>query len=156
MIAESASICEQGCVHDLHIDGIRVENGCRLILSLSKPDGEHRYELSFDHVLQLAIDGFGMQNIIFDMSVFAERETSFEFLRACALLDLDAAKLQELNAGWCLVFVQASVGAEIACLMDRPWQPSIHGLDNTQAEGIHDPPEPRIAAALPATSKRAP
>lgn len=116
------------CLHDLHIDGLRIEDRRRLALSLSTECGRHVHEVIFDNIVRLSIDGFSMQNIILDLSVFTEREGSFEFDRACALLGLDPADPHELDGTGCIVLIEATIGAEIACLMAQPWQLVLHQI----------------------------
>jgi len=114
------------CLHDLHIDGLRIEDRRRLALSLSTECGRYVHEVIFDDIVRLSIDGFSMQNIILDLSVFTEREASFEFDRACALLGVDPADPHELDGTGCIVLIEATIGAEIACLMSQHWQLVLH------------------------------
>ena len=62
------------------------------------------------------MDGSSLQNIILDASVFHEKSTSFEYQRACQLLDIDSANNSTFADSRTVTLIQASAGAEIACL----------------------------------------
>ena len=102
--------------HDYEIVSVSVNREARC-LDVSMVD-EHQLKKStiqISGVTRLMIEGFGLQNVVLDVTCFTAADTSFEFGRACALLSLDPQDAFAGDARF-LTFIQASVGAEIACL----------------------------------------
>lgn len=104
--------------HDFSIFGIRLsQGGCNLTISMRDPQDVSACELMIENVAQLFIDGFTLQNVVLDIKVFRERVPSFEYGRACELLGLDPREFS-VPPTQVMLFVEASVGAELACLID--------------------------------------
>lgn len=107
--------------HDYSIVGVdinREDNS--LLLSLLDPEGNASDKLLISNVQKLFVDSFQMQNVILELKIFRGRDESFEFSRACELLDLQEGADDFFSQGMVLVFFEASVGAEIACLCESP------------------------------------
>lgn len=104
-------------VHDYSIIGVEVNpDGNEVTLTLNGPSGEYAGALKLNGVEVLFVDGFSLQNVVLDVKLFSSPEVSFEYKRACELLGLDYSK-QALDCGKSIFFIEASVGAEVACLM---------------------------------------
>ena len=107
-------------LHDYCITGLQIDTGSRdVTLSLTDPSGSKAGELRLSNIISLFVDGFGLQNIILDTRIFSKPEDSFEYRRACELLDLDRASNEVLSGTKTLIFIEASVGAEVACLLSK-------------------------------------
>lgn len=109
-------------LHDYSIIGIELECDRTMIrLTLVDPKGVRVSELQVRKVERLFVDGFSLQNVVLDAKMFVEPEDSFEYRRACELLDLELSDKMLLNNSRALLFIEASVGAEVACLVgERP------------------------------------
>lgn len=91
----------------------------KITFSLNDPQGLDAGKLRISNVVRLHVDGFGLQNIILEARVFHRPDDSFEYGRGCQLLSLDKSN-GDLPAGTkALIFIEASVGAEIACLLSQ-------------------------------------
>jgi hypothetical protein len=105
-------------LHDYSITGLLVDQKQRTaLLRLKDSAGAQEYELCFTDIVSLNVDGFGLQNVILDFKLFNSPEDSFEFVRACALLDMDPKGQEALQKLGCVAFIESSVGADIACRM---------------------------------------
>ena len=109
-------------VHDFELTGIRVERDSGVVVSLFDRSVSQSFDLGFRRVKRIVVDGFSMQNIVLELKVFSEREDSFEFQRCCFLLGIDLSNPREIDDGDSMVFIEASVGAEVALLMDGAWE----------------------------------
>lgn len=109
-------------VHDFELTGIRVERDSGVVVSLFDGSVSQGFDLGFRRVKRIVVDGFAMQNIVFELKIFSEREASFEFQRCCFLLGIDSSNPREIDDGDSMVFIEASVGAEVALLMDGAWE----------------------------------
>lgn len=109
-------------LHDYCITGLQLDAGSHaVILSLTDPSGSQASKLRLPGVISLFVDGFSLQNVVLDTKIFSKVENSFEYRRACELLDLDRTDDKVLDGSKALIFIEASVGAELACLMsDQP------------------------------------
>lgn len=116
-------------IHDYLILALEIEDDKTLVIKLSDPLGAEHFELVLTGVQSLYVDGFSMQNIILDMGIFFERDESFEFQRACVLLEIDPACPHGMSDSSCIVFVQASAGAEVACLINHHWEPRLTRIE---------------------------
>lgn len=75
-------------LHDCRITGLRLnESNSTLTVSLTDAEGQPSADLMLMDLIGLYVDGFSLQNIILDVSVFHQKSTSFEYQRACQLLD---------------------------------------------------------------------
>ncbi|KAA9002261.1 hypothetical protein FJU31_05140 [Stenotrophomonas cyclobalanopsidis] len=108
-------------IHDFSIIGISVENPEKMLVHLSDEFSKKKYDLVIDGVRKVAVDGFGLQNVVLDLKVFYSFDGSFEFRRSCHLLGLAYAGPEDFPQGDSMVFIEASVGAEIACLVKGVW-----------------------------------
>ena len=75
-------------LHDYSITGLQLD-GYALTLSLIDPVGRAS-RLHLPGVIKLFVDGFGLQNVVLDAKLFTKPENSFEYKRACDLLDESA------------------------------------------------------------------
>ena len=57
-------------IHDFQITGIEVLGDDCFSLRLRNPHDQSRYEMCFEHVGRLFVDGFTLQNIVLDVSRF--------------------------------------------------------------------------------------
>jgi len=104
-------------LRDLRITGLHLnESSDTLTVSLTDPEGQPSADLILMNIVDLYVDGFSLQNIILDACVFHEKNTSFEYQRACQLLDIDSAIDSDFADSKTMILIQASAGAEIACL----------------------------------------
>lgn len=104
-------------LHDYRLTGLCLnESSSALTLSLTDAEGQPSADLILVNVIDLYVDGFSLQNIILDVSIFFEKDTSFEYQRACHLLDIDKENTEIFSECRTLILIQASAGAEIACL----------------------------------------
>jgi hypothetical protein len=109
--------------HDFNIVGIQVDlEQCMATLFLTEPaefDKKHtkKRKLVFKDIKKIFVDGLTLQNVIFDIYVFTRREDSFEYKRACALLDISSVDGSVFDNFVSMIFIEASVGAEVACLI---------------------------------------
>ncbi|MCS4231152.1 hypothetical protein EDF77_2880 [Stenotrophomonas maltophilia] len=104
-------------LHDHRITGLHLnESSNTLTVSLTDAEGQRGADLVLVNIVDLYVDGFSLQNIILDASVFHEKSTSFEYQRACQLLDIDSANASTFADSRTVILIQASAGAEIACL----------------------------------------
>jgi hypothetical protein len=79
-------------LHDYRITGLHLnESSNSLTVSLIDAEGQPSADLMLMNIVNLYVDGFSLQNIILDVSVFHEKDPSFEYQRACQLLDIDNA-----------------------------------------------------------------
>jgi len=105
-------------LHDYYITGLQLNSGCRdIVVSLTDPSGSITGELLLPNVTSLFVDGFGLQNIVLETKLFIKPEDSFEYKRACDLLSLDRADSDILGGSKMLFFIEASIGAELACVL---------------------------------------
>ena len=104
-------------LHDYRITGLRLnESSSTLTVSLTDAEGQPSADLMLMNLTGLYVDGFSLQNIILDVSVFHQESTSFEYQRACQLLDIDSANDSTFADSRTVILIQASAGAEIACI----------------------------------------
>lgn len=104
-------------LHDFRITGLRLnESSSTLTVSLTDAEGQPSADLVLVNLIDLYVDGFSLQNIILDVSVFHHKSTSFEYQRACQLLDIDSSNDVFFSDRQTVILIQASAGAEIACL----------------------------------------
>ncbi len=108
-------------IHDFSITAIGVENIEKIFVHLLDEYTKKKYELVINGVRKVAVDGFGLQNVVLDLKVFYSFDQSFEFRRSCHLLGLAYAGPEYFPEGDSMVFIEASVGAEIACLVKGVW-----------------------------------
>jgi len=109
-------------LHDYAITGIDVDPGRqKMRLQLCDPAGVDAGRLEFNHVCRAQVEGWALQNIILELSVFTDVRTSFEYRRVCSMLGLDPAVPGIFASGGCMVLLEASAGAEIALLLSQPW-----------------------------------
>ncbi|MBA0378592.1 hypothetical protein D7U92_04550 [Stenotrophomonas maltophilia] len=109
-------------IHDLQLAGIRLDPVSGVTVSLFDDSVQGSYDLVFGRVRKASIDGFSSQNVVLDLKVFNRKDDSFEFQRCCFLLGLDPVAAREIVDGDTLVFIEASVGAEIALLVEGTWE----------------------------------
>ncbi|MBJ7514735.1 MAG: hypothetical protein JHC82_00290 [Stenotrophomonas sp.] len=104
-------------LHDCRITGLRLnESSSTLTVSLTDAEDQPSADLMLVNLIDLYVDGFSLQNIILDVSVFHQKSTSFEYQRACQLLDIDSSNDVFFSDRQTVILIQASAGAEIACL----------------------------------------
>lgn len=108
-------------IHDFHLVGIRLDPLSGVTVSLFDESSRASYDLVFGQVRRASVDGFSSQNVVLDLKVFNRKDDSFEFKRCCFLLGLDPVAAREIVDGDTLVFIEASVGAEIALLVEGTW-----------------------------------
>ncbi|WP_349999325.1 hypothetical protein [Stenotrophomonas lacuserhaii] len=85
-------------------------------MSVTDAEGQPSTDLMLMNLIDLYVDGFSLQNIILDVSVFHQESTSFEYQRACQLLDIDNSNDEFFSDAQTVILIQASAGAEIACI----------------------------------------
>lgn len=90
--------------------------GRSLTVSVTDAEGQPSTDLMLMNLIDLYVDGFSLQNIILDVSVFHQESTSFEYQRACQLLDIDNSNDEFFSDAQTVILIQASAGAEIACI----------------------------------------
>jgi len=81
--------------------------------------------MKFKNVKQLFVDGFSLQNIVLDISVFTQLREDFGFRRASGMLDLKPEAVESAISGGALILIEASSGAEVACLLDSAMLPQL-------------------------------
>ena len=108
-------------IHDFKMTGICLDPVSGVTVSLFDDSVQGSYDLVFGRVRKASIDGFSSQNVVLDLKVFNRKDDSFEFKRCCFLLGLDPVAAREIVDGDTLVFIEASVGAEIALLVEGTW-----------------------------------
>ena len=110
-------------IHDFEITGVEVIGDDRFSLRLFNPLDQARYEMCFENVSRLFVDGFSLQNIVLDVSLFTAPVEEFGFRRASTLLNLDGVAGSGMQDGDCIMLIEASAGAEVACLWKGPSVP---------------------------------
>lgn len=108
-------------IHDFQLVGIRLDPLSGVTVSLFDESSRASYDLVFGQVRRASVDGFSSQNVVLDLKVFNRKDDYFEFKRCCFLLGLDPVAAREIVDGDTLVFIEASVGAEIALLVEGTW-----------------------------------
>lgn len=116
-------------LHDYSIVGLEICNKNGLVIKFANPLGTEFFELVLTGIQRLYVDGFSVQNIVLDLNVFYEKAESFDFKRACTLLEIDPEAPREISGSGCVMFIEASSGAEVACLMDHPWEPLLTRIE---------------------------
>ncbi|WP_414605833.1 hypothetical protein [Stenotrophomonas pavanii] len=117
-------------IHDFKVTGIRLDPVSGVTVSLFDDSVQGSYDLVFGRVRKASIDGFSSQNVVLDLKVFHRKDDSFEFQRCCFLLGLDPVAAREIVDGDTLVFIEASVGAEIALLIDGTWEGRLNSVSS--------------------------
>jgi hypothetical protein len=84
-------------------------------IRMRDPGTRRRRRLLISGVLHFVVNDYRLQNVVLGARCFSARENSFEFNKACSLLGLnpDTPFVDEASH---LTYIQASVGAEVACL----------------------------------------
>lgn len=68
-------------IHDFEMTGVEVLGDDRFSLRFLNPLDHARYEMCFENVSRLYVDGFSLQNIVLDVSVFTAPVDGFGFNR---------------------------------------------------------------------------
>lgn len=108
-------------IHDFQLVGIRLDPLSGVTVSLFDESSRASYDFVFGQVRRASVDGFSSQNVVLDLKVFNRKDDYFEFKRCCFLLGLDPVAAREIVDGDTLVFIETSVGAEIALLVEGTW-----------------------------------
>jgi hypothetical protein len=107
-------------IHDFEITAIRTFDGSAFTLRMIGVQGPETYVTCFTNVRKLYVDGFSLQNIVLDLHFYPKPFSDFGFQRACGMLELDAAEAELALEAGSIVLIEASSGAELACLLG--WQ----------------------------------
>lgn len=104
-------------IHDFEIVTIRTSGGSTFDLRMIGVQGREADAMCFTNVRKLRVDGFSLQNIVLDLHFYPKPSSDFGFQRACGMLELDAAEAELALESGSVVLIEASSGAEIACLL---------------------------------------
>ncbi len=104
-------------IHDFEVTGIQISGGDSFFLNLFDPQYSISYVLKFVNVQKLYVEGLSLQNIVLDFNVYTRPSGDFGFNRVCGMLDLDMAAAELILEKGSLLLIEASSGAEIACIL---------------------------------------
>ncbi|MBT2766952.1 hypothetical protein J7J08_04835 [Stenotrophomonas sp. ISL-67] len=112
-------------IHDFEITSVRTSGRSAFELNLVDVRSAESYVMNFTNVRKLYVDGFSLQNIVLDLSVYAVPSSAFGFQRACGMLDLGQEEAELALKSGSLVLIEAASGAEIACLLGDKVVPNL-------------------------------
>ena len=105
-------------IHDFEITAICAVSRDSFAITVKNPQDMSLYEMRFERVMQLHVEGFSLQNVVSDVGLYRSPAEGFGFKRACSMLGMDKALECGTDEGQCLLLMEASSGAEIACLFE--------------------------------------
>jgi len=117
-------------IHDFEITSMRVSREGDFALGFIDSEKSAYYEMNFTNVQELCVDGFGLQNIVLDLSFYTGMSKDFGFNRVCGMLGLDIAAAESILESSSLVLIEASSGAEIACIISGRELPDLVRTDS--------------------------
>lgn len=105
-------------LYDFEIVEFRLTGSNSFSIVLESPYGARRFEMAFERVRKLHVDGLSLHNVVLDISLFQSPADAFGFDRACSMLGISSAGTIFANECDSILLIEASSGAEIACLFE--------------------------------------